>query len=168
MRFLGCSVAWLLLVSLSLRNFLSCSLIRSETNRINVSSSTRKVAIPWPMWKGEKEFLWWWLHDRIEKKRKRENSFFHKRAKTFPRDPSLFPLVSHVYRLTKNEERVAKDSQQEASTRLRKKEMKFFFDLDASFILARFFLHRTMSSSLVSLSFFLYSFSSSFLALTVR
>lgn len=114
MRFLGCSVAWLLLVSLSLRNFLSCSLIRSETNRINVSWSTRKVAIPWPMWKGEKEFLWWWLHDRIVEKRKRENSFFHKRAKTFPRDLSLFPLVSHVYRLTKNEERVAKDSQQEA------------------------------------------------------
>lgn len=94
---------------------------------------------------------------RVEKKRKRENTFFHKRAKTFPRDPlSLFPpRVPHVYRFTKNEG-VAKDSQGRkhggASTRLRKKEMKFFFDLDASFILARFFLHRTMSSSLLSLS----------------
>lgn len=94
-RFLGCSVAWLLL-RFSLRNLLSYSLIRSETNRINVSSSTRKVAIPWKGISGG---------CTEEKERKRENTFFHKRAKTFPRDPlsfSLSPRVPHVYRFTKN------------------------------------------------------------------
>lgn len=42
---------------------------------------------------------------RRKKKGKGENTFFHKRAKTFPRDPlsfSLSPRVPHVYRFTVN------------------------------------------------------------------
>lgn len=49
---------------------------------------------------------------RIEKKRKRENTFFHKRAKTFPRDPfspSLFPLVFLTFIVSRR----TKDSRQE-------------------------------------------------------
>lgn len=113
MRFLGCSMA--VVARLSLRNFLSCSLIRPETNRVNVSlgpeGGKRNRWLSVKRWKG------------ISLKHHEEKRLLTETCWNFPSEVSLF-LLRRVYRFTK-EKRLAKDCSQrgnrKSTTRPRKK-----------------------------------------------